>query len=403
MQQEIFSVSDVNNRIKRLLDGDRELAQILIRGEISNYRTYPSGHHYYTLKDEGGVLSCVLFRGEASKLKFKPENGMKVIASGRVAVYTRDGRYQLYTNELLPDGVGALHIAFEQLKRKLEEKGMFAEEHKKPIPRYPARVGIVTSSAGAAVRDIIRILKRRYPLAEALLYPVRVQGEEAPPEIVDAIDYMNRHALCDVLIVGRGGGSIEDLWAFNDERVALAIFRSTIPVISAVGHEPDVTIADFVADLRAATPSNAAELAVPDREELKERIEGLKRRQAALVDGRLTRLRERVLSLSERRALKDPFAYLNDRRIQLDMVSARLSNAAKHYLAGKRERFFKLAASLDAMSPLKVLSRGYAIALSEAGAPIRRAADVKEGDRLTLRLSEGGLTCEVVGKEPETA
>ena len=260
MQQQVFSVSEVNGWIKNLIDGIPQLNGVFIRGELSNYKIYPSGHHYFTLKDAESSLRCVMFKGSAMKLRFRPENGMKVIAFGRISVFPRDGAYQLYCSQLTADGIGDLHIAFEQLKEKLYREGLFDEGHKKPLPPYPQRIAIVTSSAGAAVHDMIRILRRRYPIAKILLLPVRVQGVEAPPEIAGAIRYANRWQLADVLITGRGGGSLEDLWAFNDERVARAIYDSEIPVISAVGHEPDVTISDFVADRRASTPSNAAEI-----------------------------------------------------------------------------------------------------------------------------------------------
>ena len=264
----IFSVSEANNFIKALLDAVPQLQTIFVRGEISNYKLYPSGHHYFTLKDEGSALKCVMFRGMAGKLRFRPENGMKVIAFGRIGVFPRDGAYQLYCSELSVEGVGDLHVAFEQLKEKLFKEGLFAPEHKKPLPKYPKRIAIITSSAGAAVHDMLRILNARWPMSEVVILPVRVQGAEAPPEIAGALRYANKWQVADLIITGRGGGSIEDLWAFNDERVARAIYASDIPVISAVGHEPDVTIADFVADARASTPSNAAEIAVPDREEL---------------------------------------------------------------------------------------------------------------------------------------
>ena len=259
MEQRVFSVSEVNNYIKNTLDSDPLLGEIFIRGEISNYKLYPSGHHYFTLKDPEGAIRCVMFRGQALRLRFRPENGMKVIAFGRVTVFPRDGAYQLYCSGLSPDGIGDLHVAFEQLKEKLYREGLFDPAHKKPLPKYPERIAIITSSAGAAVHDMIRVIRRRYPLVKLLLLPVRVQGAEAPAEIVGALRYANRWKL-------------GDLWAFNDERVARAIYESEIPVISAVGHEPDVTIADFVADVRAATPSNAAEIAVPDRAELLERL-----------------------------------------------------------------------------------------------------------------------------------
>ena len=264
MPGKIYGVSELNNRIKDIIDSDRELAGVLVRGELSNYKIYPSGHHYFTMKDAEGALRCVMFKSSAIKLRFRPENGMKVIAFGRVSVFPRDGAYQLYCTELTPDGIGDLHVAFEQLKEKLSLEGLFDKSHKKLLPRYPQKIAVITSSAGAAVKDIIRVLGKRYPVAKVIVLPVRVQGVEAPAEIVGALKYANKYKIADLIIVGRGGGSIEDLWAFNDERVARAIYASEIPVISAVGHEPDVTIADFVADLRAATPSNGAELAVPD-------------------------------------------------------------------------------------------------------------------------------------------
>ena len=270
MEQQVLSITQINEYIRTLMDGDPSLAALAVRGEISNYKVYPSGHHYFTLKDENACLKCVMFKSSALRLRFRPENGMKIIAMGKISVYPRDGAYQLYCSALALDGVGDLHAAFEQLKAKLAAQGLFNPEYKQKLPQYPGVIGIITSSAGAAVHDMLRILKKRYPLTKVVLLPVRVQGVEAPGEIASAIAYANRYHLADLLIVGRGGGSIEDLWAFNDERVAYAIFQSKIPVISAVGHEPDVTISDYVADLRAATPSNAAELAVPDQSALRQ-------------------------------------------------------------------------------------------------------------------------------------
>ena len=265
---EPITVTALNQYVKQLLDRDRVLANVLVRSEISNYKVYPSGHHYFSLKDAESSIRCVMFRREALSLRFRPENGMKVVVSGRVTVFPRDGAYQLYCNTMTPEGVGDLAVAFEQLKAKLYAEGLFDPAHKKPLPAYPERIAIVTSSAGAAVHDMIRILRRRYPIAKVILLPVRVQGVEAPPEITGAIRYADKWKIGDVIITGRGGGSMEDLWAFNDERVARAIYQCETPVISAVGHEPDVTISDFVADARASTPSNAAEIAVPDQGEL---------------------------------------------------------------------------------------------------------------------------------------
>ena len=304
----IFSVSEANNFIKALLDAVPQLQTIFVRGEISNYKLYPSGHHYFTLKDEGSALKCVMFRGMAGKLRFRPENGMKVIAFGRIGVFPRDGAYQLYCSELSVEGVGDLHVAFEQLKEKLFKEGLFAPEHKKPLPKYPKRIAIITSSAGAAVHDMLRILNARWPMSEVVLLPVRVQGAEAPPEIAGALRYANKWRVADLIITGRGGGSIEDLWAFNDERVARAIYASDIPVISAVGHEPDVTISDFVADLRAATPSNAAEIAVPDAVELAAQLSGARAHMLQVLRQSLQLRRQTLQTFSESRILRNPAA-----------------------------------------------------------------------------------------------
>ena len=286
-QQTVLSITQLNEYLRGKLDADPMLSQVAVRGEISNYKMSPSGHHYFTLKDEGGALKCVLFKGNAMRLRFRPENGMKVIAMGRVTVYPRDGANQLYCTTMTTDGVGDLYAAFEQLKKKLAAQGLFDPAHKKPLPPYPGTIGIVTSSAGAAVHDMLRILRKRYPLSRVRLLPVRVQGAEAPGEIAAAIQYANYYQLADLLIVGRGGGSMEDLWAFNDEQVAWAIYNSQIPVISAVGHEPDVTISDYVADLRAATPSNAAELAVPDQDALRQTLDSMSQTMASSLQKQL--------------------------------------------------------------------------------------------------------------------
>ena len=397
-QRQIYTVSQVNGYLKELVDRDGFLSGVFVRGEISNYKTYPSGHHYFSMKDEGGAIRCVMFRREASRLRFRPENGMKVIAFGRVAVFPRDGQYQLYCAELTPDGVGDLHVAFEQCKEKLYREGLFDPAHKKPLPRYPERIALVTSPVGAAVRDMLRILKARWPVAEVLLLPVRVQGAEAAREIAGAIRYASAHRLADVLITGRGGGSMEDLWCFNDEGVARAIYDSAIPVISAVGHEPDVTIADFAADLRAATPSNAAELAVPDKSEVAVELAHRGQRMAALLEGKLDRGRRDLARMEACRALRDPMAALQDRRMLLDYQGRRLAHGLTGAMAGKRERFARLAASLDALSPLKVLGRGYSLARTGAGEILSSVDQVENEDMFTLRLSDGTLDCRVEGK-----
>ena len=336
-----------------------------------------------------------MFKGQALRLRFRPENGMKVIAFGRITVFPRDGVYQLYCSDLTADGVGDLHIAFEQLKEKLYQEGLFDSAHKKPLPKYPQRIAIITSAAGAAVHDMIRILRRRYPLAKVLLLPVRVQGPEAPPEIVGAIRYANRYQVGDVIITGRGGGSIEDLWAFNDERVARAIYESEIPIISAVGHEPDVTIADFVADIRAATPSHAAEIAVPDQEELRERLLSLQGRMVQEEERRLGLLRTRLTALSEKRVLRDPMAFLQEKRMILDYVQRALADRGGTILSEPKRRLGALSAALDAMSPLAVLGRGYAIPQREDGSVLRSAADISAGDKLTVTMGDGAIDCRV--------
>jgi len=395
MSQQILSITQLNEHIRALLDSDGTLANVAVRGEISNYKLYPSGHHYFTLKDEGGALKCVMFKGNAFRLRFRPENGMKIIAIGRVSVYPRDGAYQLYCTALSVDGVGDLHAAFEHLKAKLNAQGLFDPAHKKPIPKFPKTIGIITSSAGAAVHDMLRILRKRYPLCSVKLLPVRVQGEEAPPEIAAAIAYANRYRLADVLIVGRGGGSIEDLWAFNDERVARAIYQSDIPVISAVGHEPDVTIADYVADLRAATPSNAAELAVPDQDALRQYLDQSGASMAASLTRQLNSARRQLRLLSQTPSLQSPLGYISQRRESLQILRDRLLNAQRRQIEVNRNHYIGLAAKLDAMSPLKVMTRGYSLVMNKSGHVISSVKDVKNGDPILVQTSDGRLRANV--------
>lgn len=390
-----LSVSEITEHIRAIVESDGALRRVYVRGELSNYKIYPSGHHYFTLKDAGASIRCVMFRADASRLRFRPENGMAVICSGRVAVYPRDGAYQLYVTAVQPEGLGDLHAAYEQLKAKLLAEGLFAQEHKKPLPAMPEKIALITSGAGAAVQDMIRILGRRWPLTKILVMPVRVQGTEAPAEIAGAIRYANRWNVADLIITGRGGGSIEDLWAFNDERVARAIYDSEIPVISAVGHEPDVTIADYVADLRAATPSNAAELAVPDRQELQKKLQMMQASMQQSVQKSVKLGRQRLSALAEKRVLQSPLNYLEDRRVLLDFLSTRLQAAEQKTLHESKQRFVRLTAALDAMSPLKVLSRGYSMVTNEAGAVISRAADVRENETIRVSFSSGSLTARV--------
>ena len=399
---QILSITQVNEYIQGKMNADPLLAQVAVRGEISNYKCYPSGHHYFTLKDEASALKCVMFKGNAMGLRFRPANGMKVIAFGRISVYPRDGAYQLYCSAMSVDGVGDLYAAFEQLKAKLAAKGLFDPEKKKKLPKYPGTIGIVTSSAGAAVHDILRILRKRYPLAQVKLLPVRVQGVEAPEEIAGAIRYANAHRLADLLIVGRGGGSLEDLWAFNDERVAYAIYESEIPIISAVGHEPDVTIADYVADQRAATPSNGAELAVPDREALLQNLDALNASMAAALNRQLKLAGQRLDALAASPALRSPTAYLDRKSKDLQLLQNRLVSAQERTIAGSNARFVSLVAKLDAMSPLKVLSRGYTIAHTQEGALLRSVKQTAPNDIITVSVSDGEITASVLNaKETE--
>ena len=397
MEKQILSVGQINEYIKGRLDNDPGLRNIAIRGELSNYKIYPSGHHYFTIKDNTGAMKCVMFKSSAQRLRFRPENGMQVIAMGSVTVYVRDGVYQLYCTGLVLDGVGDLYAAFEQLKNKLAAQGLFDPAHKKPLPKFPGTIGIVTSAAGAAVHDMLRILRKRYPLTQVKLLPVRVQGAEAPAEIAGAIYYANQHRLADLLIVGRGGGSMEDLWCFNDEMVARAIYDSRIPVISAVGHEPDVTISDFAADLRAATPSNAAELAVPDQDALRQTLDDLQNAMAVAMQAKIDRAGERLTNLSGRPVLKSPLASFEGRRKALELLENRLIAAQSGTVAKNRQRFVAQVSKLDAMSPLKVLTRGYAMVAKEDGQIVRSVSDVKPKDPIAVRVSDGTIVATVIG------
>lgn len=387
-----LTVTEVNQYIKQMLEQDQILSQISVRGELSNYKMHSSGHHYFTLKDDGAVISAVMFRGDASKLRFRPENGMKVILSGRISLFPKSGQYQIYVRDMQPDGVGALYIAFEQLKQKLYAEGLFDPAKKQQIPRYPGKIALITSPTGAAVRDMIRILRHRYPLAKVLVCPVKVQGDGAAEEIAAMLDYVNANGLADVIITGRGGGSMEDLWAFNEEVVARSIFRSRIPVISAVGHEPDVTISDYVADLRAATPSNAAELAVVDGAELKVRLQNVTARMTQTVLSNIQNKRQQLRSLSEKKIMRSPYEYLSERRMLLAMLQQRLEGSQAGLIQKKKQNFASLAASLDAMSPLKVLGRGYAMALKGEDV-VQSASALQIGDKLKLQLRDGVASC----------
>ena len=396
MEQRIITVSEVNQVVKLLLENEPLLRNLSVRGELSNYKIHSTGNHFFTLKDAGGALQCVMFKGAAGKIRFRPENGMKVVATGRIGAFPRDGVYQLYCDALIPEGTGDLALAFEQLKARLHAEGLFDPSHKKPLPRYPQRIALVTSGTGAAVRDMIRILRRRYPLAKVIVLPVRVQGAGAAAEIAGAIRYADHWHIGDVIITGRGGGSMEDLWAFNEERVARAIYACQTPVISAVGHEPDVTISDFVADVRASTPSNAAEIAVPDQVELRRLLRDRQARMEGSETARLETLRQRLTELAGKRVMRDQMAYVQDQRMELVHLQKRLGDLASALLARKRQRFAALAASLDAMSPLKVLGRGYSMARGADGTILKSWRDVTPGDAVQVTLGEGGFAATVV-------
>lgn len=399
MARQVLTITQLNEYIRSRMDADPFLSGIAVRGEVSNYKLYPSGHHYFTLKDEGAALKCVMFKSSAQRLRFRPENGMKIIAMGKVSVYPRDGVYQLTCTALAMDGIGDLYAAFEQLKGRLAKEGLFDPAHKKAIPKYPGTIGIITSSAGAAVHDMLRILRKRYPLTNVRLLPVRVQGAEAPGEIAAAIRYANHYRLADLLIVGRGGGSIEDLWAFNDERVAYAIYESGIPVISAVGHEPDVTISDYVADLRAATPSNAAELAVPDQQAIRQTLDSFSSGLANALSRQIKASRQHLKVLSESQSLKSPTGYLEQRKKGLQLLQNRMISAQNASLSRSKQRYIANISKLDAMSPLKVLTRGYSMAQTEDGTLLRSVSQVELGQRISVSLCDGSISATVMERK----
>ena len=388
------SVTQLTQYIKLLLDRDEILSQVCVRGELSNYKAHSSGHQYFTLKDEGAGISCVMFRSDAMRMRFRPESGMKVILYGRVSLFPKSGQYQIYVTAMQPDGVGALAVAFEQLKNRLHGEGLFDAAHKKPLPSYPRRIALVTSPTGAAVRDMIRVLGRRWPMAEVLVCPVRVQGEGAAEEIAAMLSYVDRHRLADVIITGRGGGSLEDLWAFNEEIVARAIWQCDTPVISAVGHEPDVTISDFVADLRAATPSNAAELAVPNGDTLQNYLRQLSLRMEQAESQKLQRLRQKLERLEKSRVMTRPDSYLQQQELHLEMFRQRLEHAGQARLSQADRRFRQTAAKLDALSPLKVLGRGYAMVTAD-DAVVRSVTQLEAGRQVEVNFADGTANCTV--------
>ncbi len=391
MEAKIATVSQINGYVKKILDHNIILNNVWVKGEISNFKRHYSGHLYITLKDESSVLKAVMFRASAQSLNFDPSDGMKVLARGRISVYEAGGSYQLHIEEMIPDGVGELYIAYEQLKKKLEDEGLFSPDHKKPIPAFPKSVGVVTASTGAAIRDIINVITRRYPMAEIVIYPAQVQGAGAAESIVRAIEYFNAVKEVDTLIVGRGGGSIEDLWAFNEEITARAIFASEIPVISAVGHETDFTIADFVSDMRAPTPSAAAEIAVPSMLELYNRIITDKNRIVRNMTGRI----ENSRLLLRRFKMRTPRDRIDEYNLRMDSLVKRMAGSVKMRAMSLRRSLAEQAAKLDALSPLQTLSRGYSIPTKEDGTVIRSAKDMEKGIEFTLRMKDGSAECVV--------
>ena len=391
----ILSVTQVNLYIKEKLENDVFMSNVTVKGEISNIKIHSSGHIYMSLKDEKGVIRAVMFRGNASKLAFKPDNGMKVVASGRISVYERDGNYQLYIDSMKQEGIGDLHIAFEKLKIQLSEEGLFDAKYKKPLPKYPKKVGVVTAPTGAAIRDIINVLTRRFSYSDVLLYPVLVQGENSAESIVSAIEWFNEKRAADVLIIGRGGGSIEDLWSFNEEIVARAIFKSEIPIVSAVGHEIDFTISDFVSDLRAPTPSAAAELVVPDERELISKFDNVLKRIKLCSSKILDNKRLNLKFYAEKNVLTNPESMINNQKIYLDSLYKSFENSISKIAEAKKKELSVLVSKLDGLSPLGTLSRGFSVTKDEKGNVLRSVKQVKKGDLLKVTLTDGEINTRV--------
>ena len=392
----VLSVSQLNRYIKMNFDADENLANIFISGEISNFTNhYRTGHLYFTLKDDSAAVRAVMFNSSAKRLKFMPEDGMKVIARGRVSVYEASGQYQLYVDDMQPDGVGALNLAYEQLKEKLQKEGLFSELHKKPLPPYPEKVGVITSPTGAAVRDIINVLGRRFPYAEIVFCPVLVQGEGAHLQLTDAVNLFNSERAADVIIIGRGGGSIEDLWEFNDEGLARAVYNSKIPVISAVGHETDFTICDFVADMRAPTPSAAAELAVPDANELQYALSALKNRMFLNVSSGIADRRSRLEYLTSKGVLKSPDEMLSNRSQRLDTAFSKMLSSYENRIGGKKVEFISAATALSKLDPMSVLMRGFAFVSDKNGKNVYSSQALAKGDKINVRFHDGSAVCEV--------
>ena len=397
----VLTVAQLNAYVKQIIDSDKLLANVWIKGEISNFTNHRTGHFYFTLKDPDSRIAAVMFRSAASKLKFLPENGMKVIVRGRVSAFVRDGQYQIYVEDMQPDGIGSLYIAFEQLKRKLEAEGLFSPARKRPLPKIPTRIGIITSPTGAAVRDMINVTKRRFPYAKVTLFPSLVQGPDAPAQLIGGINYFGAARNVDVIIIGRGGGSIEDLWAFNDEALARAVAACPIPVISAVGHETDFTICDFAADMRAPTPSAAAELAVPDTGELIRKVNNIVGHMELALTKRISAGRNSLQMLAKSRALTSPQNFIDDKRMTLLTLTKSMEQEMKLSLTAKRGKFASVTAALEALNPMSVISRGYSAVFDDSGKLIKSVKNVAKGDRFTFRTTDGSVVGEAVDIVPE--
>ncbi|MBO5092204.1 MAG: exodeoxyribonuclease VII large subunit [Clostridia bacterium] len=393
------TVAQVNEYVKCLIEEEMLLQDIYVCGEVSNFKKHSSGHFYFTLKDSSSEIRAVMFRSYAQKVKFNIENGLKVIVRARVGVFESAGMYQLYVNTMQPEGMGALHLAFEQLKSKLLKEGLFDEAHKRPIPKFPKRIGIITSPTGAAVRDIINIATRRYNLASLILFPSLVQGEEAAGQLISGIDYFNITESVDVIIIGRGGGSIEDLWAFNDEYLARAIYNSKIPVISAVGHEIDFTICDFVADLRAPTPSAAAELATPNLADIVAKIDGFKSRSILAISSLIEEYKTRLEYISSSKVFKSPISMLEIPKLRLSAAKKELISTFTRAVMTKRNDFSQKVAKINALNPLSILSRGFATVISDEGKTIKSINDIEKNSKISIRFLDGSAQATIDSKE----
>ncbi|MCL1859074.1 MAG: exodeoxyribonuclease VII large subunit [Oscillospiraceae bacterium] len=394
----IFTVAGLNEYIKNLIEDNRILGNIYVKGEISNFTNHKTGHFYFTVKDDKSVLKAVMFGGSA-KLKFMPENGMKVIIHGRISLFVRDGQYQIYCDDIEPDGVGSLYIAFEQLKAKLESEGLFDIKNKKPIPKVPLTIGIITSPTGAAIRDMINVITRRFAMAKIILFPTLVQGANAPQQLAAGIKYFNATKEVDVIIIGRGGGSIEELWGFNDENLARVVFASKIPVISAVGHETDFTICDFAADLRAPTPSAAAELAVPDIFELKKQLMNVEKKMEILFSGKINYYRERIKNYESSNILKNPMNIIDDKRMNILHIEKNLTSQIQLILSEKKSQFVMRSSKLEVLNPLSVLTRGYSVVYKDSDKKIiKKLDDIDIDSEISVKLSDGFVDAQVKNK-----